>query len=200
MPLATGTRLRVSAAFDAGCIGEVVRPGLNSRQWVRHQTLQRRVFFTALGLFTKDQNDENASRAGQTAGDRISNPPRYIAFGRGVRGTVLDVHDGHGANDEPGTGRGTNADGEPDVRRHDNEQHVRRVRRNDVGFDELIDASASDTDNAVIRYGNDTSDRSHDLGQSDDGFARGCLVSIPGPASGSAARGASEGGDRGRSS
>ena len=191
-------------AFDAGCIGQGVRPGLNSRQWARHQTLHRRVFFTALGLFTKDQNDENASGAEQTADDRISNPPRYIAFGRSVRGTVLDVHDGshacHGANDEPGTGRGTNADGEPDVRRHDNEQHVRRVRRNDGGFDELIDVGAGDTDNAVIRHANDTSDGSHDLGQSDDGFARGCLVSIPGPASGSAARGAAEGGDGGRSS
>jgi hypothetical protein len=173
---------------------------MNSRQWARHLTLQRRVFFTAFGHFTKDKNNENASGAGQTADDRISNPPKCIAFGRGVRGTVLDVHDGHGANDEPGTGRGTNADGEPHVRRHDNEQHVRRVRRNDVGFDELIDASASDTDNAVIRYANDPSDGSHDLGQSDDGFALGCLVSIPGPASGSAARGAAKGGDGGRSS
>jgi hypothetical protein len=200
VPLAAGTRLRVSVAFHAGCIGEGARPGTRSLQWARHRTLQRRVFFTALVLFTKDQNDENASGAGQTADDRISNPPKCIAFGRGVRGAVLDVHDGHGANDEPSTGCGTNANGEPDVRRHDNEQHVRRRRRDYGGFDELIDASAGDTDNAVIRYGNDPSDRSHDLGQSDDGFARGRLVSIPGPASGSAPRGTAEGGDGGRSS
>jgi hypothetical protein len=176
---------------------------MNSRQWARHLTLQRRVFFTAFGHFTKDKNNENASGAGQTADDRISNPPKCIVFGRGVRGTVLDVHDGHGANDEPGTCCGTNADGELDVGRNDNsEQHVRRGRRNDVGFNELIDASASDTDIAVIRYANDRSDGSHDLGQSDDGFARGCLVSIPGrpTASGSAPRGTAEGGDGGRSS
>jgi hypothetical protein len=189
---------------------------MNSHHWARHPTLPQRVLFTALGLFTKDRNDENASAARQRTDDPISNPPSCIDFGRGARGTALDVHDDachgvdvndacHGVNDELDTGRdincdtneSTNADVEFDVGRDDSEP-LRRVCTGFLDSDDIYDA-AKDFADADLRHGGKPSDGSRDLGKSEDCFAPGYLISVPAPNSG--CRGvAGEVGDVGRSS